>query len=344
MNDLQQTIASINQLDPLAIVTDPSIRDRWIQIYDTIHGSGSGESAYERESYFFNQKLRDDERLRTASTRFSLFNAFIDLAIQGITMEPGTRAQCYLMGRNVKVGKDASGRDIYEGHAYINISGYGEIYMRQRAGQIRHADNPVIVYEGDTFSFGESNGQKVVNYMCNLPRTSNKIVAAYMRITRADGSTDYAVMTESDWLRLAQYSQRNNRKWDNNARRYVNGDPNELYVSQNGSIDPGFLAAKLIKHAFRSYPKLRVGRSSMLESGIEDQQQVDIDSFYGDIPTEAPADSAAYGNAPDYSAGIRIDPTAQPPSAPVVNQPSAPVASPSSPQASSSDMTNDDPF
>ena len=91
--------------------------------------------------------------------------------------------------------------------------------MRARAGQIRYADNPVLVYEEDTFSLGDMNGQKVVNYMCNLPHKSNHIIAAFLRITLPDGSLDYAVMLEEDWMRLQRYSLRNNQRYEPSRHR-----------------------------------------------------------------------------------------------------------------------------
>lgn len=311
MSNIALTVESINAMDPLDIVTNENVRARFIQIWDTLWGAGSGEAAYERESLFFNNKLRDDEYLKNA-TRFSIFTCFIDLAVAGLSLEPGTRALCYLQGRNACIGKNQNGENIYEGRLTLTISGYGELVMRARAGQIRYADNPVLVYEEDTFSFGDMNGQKVVNYMCNLPHKSNHIIAAFLRITRPDGSLDYAVMLEEDWMRLQRYSLRNNQRYDKNTKTYV-GNANPLYTANNGGIDSGFLAAKLIKHAFKTYPKVRIGNGTELESAQDDNKQQEIDDFYGvAAPAEAPAMPAdpnpPFGNQPDTSAGVVIDP------------------------------------
>ena len=333
MSNLQLTVEAINAMQPLDIVTNPTVRDRFIQIYDTLWGAGTGEAAYERESFHFNNKLRDDQKLRDNSTRFSIFSSFIDLAIMGLSCEPGSRAQCYLQGRNTVVGKDQKGNNLYEGRLTVTISGYGELYMRARQGQIRHADNPVLVYEEDTFSFGEQNGQKVVNYMCNLPHKSGRIVAAYLKITRTDGSVDYSVMLPEDWQRLCNYSERNNKRWNNQTRQYE-GKANELYTSNNGQIDTGFLFAKLIKHAFRTYPKVRIGKYTQFESQQEDTTQQEINDFYGiqPSPDTMPND---FGPNPDYSAGVRIDPAATVPAASQA-VPAAPSSSASAPVASGS--------
>ena len=306
MSNIALTVESINNLQPLDIVTNENVRARFIQIWDTLWGAGSGEAAYERESFYFNNKLREDEKLQRA-TRFSIFTCFIDLAIAGLSLEPGTRALCYLQGRNACIGKDAAGKNVYEGRLNLTISGYGELVMRARAGQIRHADNPVLVYEEDTFSFGDMNGQKVVNYMCNFPHKTNHIIAAFLRITRSDGSVDYAVMLEEDWMRLQDYSLKNNQRWDKATCQYV-GKANDLYTANNGGIDSGFLAAKLIKHAFKTYPKVRIGKGTELESAQDDNKQQEVDDFYGVAPAMPVDNNPAFGNAVDISEGVTIDP------------------------------------
>lgn len=285
MSQITLTVEQLNAMDALEIATAPMVRDKFIDIYNTLWGAGTGEAAYERESRFFNRLLSDNADLQKG-THFSLFTAFIDLAVCGLSLEPGARALCYLIGRNQKTSpkldaqgrpmKDSKGYPVYnwEGRVVLTVSAYGELVLRERSGQIRHADNPVLVYEGDEFSFSDKGGRKEVEYVCHLPHTGKRIIACYLRITRADGSVDYSVMTEEDWVRLAQYSARQNRS-----------GANALYgVDQQGivNIDPGFLMAKCIKHAFKTYPKVRVGRGTELQSQQTEEQEIEInDSLYG---------------------------------------------------------------
>ena len=285
MSQITLTVEQLNAMDALEIATAPMVRDKFIDIYNTLWGAGTGEAAYERESRFFNRLLSENADLKKG-THFSLFTAFIDLAVCGLSLEPGARALCYLIGRNQKTSpkldaqgrpmKDSKGYPVYnwEGRVVLTVSAYGELVLRERSGQIRHADNPVLVYEGDEFSFSDKGGRKEVEYVCHLPHTGKRIVACYLRITRADGSVDYSVMTEEDWVRLAQYSARQNRS-----------GANALYgVDQKGivNIDPGFLMAKCIKHAFKTYPKVRVGRGTELQSQQTEEQEIEInDSLYG---------------------------------------------------------------
>lgn len=284
MGNLQMTVEEINQLKPLEVVEHPVVRERFTQIYETLWGNG--EAAYQRESIYFNKALRDNDngKLQKA-TPFSIFTAFIDLAVCGLSLEPGTRALAYLMGRNVNVGTKENKK--WEGRCVLTVSAYGELVMRTRAGQIRHADNPVLVYDNDEFSFKDVDGRKSVSYTCNLPHTGHNITACYLRITRADGSIDYSVMFPEDWCRLAGYSQKQNR-----------GVANELYgMDQNGivHIDPGFLMAKCIKHAFKSYPKVRIGRGTELQSQqVDEQPQLSDEDIYGVDPETG----EVTGNAP----------------------------------------------
>lgn len=305
MSNIQITVEEINKMNPLDIVLSAPVKQRFIQIYDTLWGEGTGEPAYERESIFFNRILADNEKLMKGVTRFSIFTTFIDLAVCGLSVEPGVRALAYLQGRNAKICKGADGKDIYEGRLTLTISGYGELVLRSRCGQIKYADNPVLVYEEDSFSFSDTNGAKSVSYTCNLPHKSNHIIACFIRITRTDGSIDYSVMHEEDWGRLARYSAKQNKRWDNERRQYIMS-PNELYTINNGGIDAGFLMAKCIKHAFKTYPKVRIGKGTELQT--EQEEPADND-FYGVSENSGiqpePA-SEPFGPRPDISAGVTV--------------------------------------
>ena len=184
--------------------------------------------------------------------------------------------------------------------------------LRAKAGQILHADNPVVVYEGDEFAFGEKEGRKYVNYCCRIPRSSNRIIACFLKITRPDGTVDYSVMTEADWKRLSDFSGKANRYWDNTEKRYVE-NPNQLYTSGDGQIDTGFLKAKCIKHAFKTYPKIAIGKGTQLESDVVTDPQPDFDPYGGmasGTPQPRPEEEKTFAPAPDMSAGVTIDPAA----------------------------------
>lgn len=317
-NNINLTVDQLNSMKATDIVRDEHVRDKFIQIYDTMWAGTvgtTGSAAYERESRAFNRLLSEKEDLRTRCSHFSIFTSFLDIAISGLSVEPGARAQSYLMSRSVNVGRDEKGQNIYQTQCVLTISGYGELVLRTRCGQIRHADNPVIVYAEDSFEYGERNNQKFVNYVCHLPHTSGQIVAAFMKITRNDGTYDYAVLLPEDWNRLAGYSARQNRHWDRATSQWVNGAPNALYGGRDGQIDTGFLTAKLIKHAFKTYPKARIGRGTQLESQREEEQQLPEDIYSLGDGTVVDKTSGEVVQGPDHfgpdadtSAGVVVNP------------------------------------
>lgn len=300
MSQINLTVEQLNQMGALDIVKSDIVRDKFIDIYNTLWGAGTGEAAYERESIYFNKLLSDNPSLQKG-TKFSIFTAFIDLAVCGLSLEQGSRALCYLIGRNVNVGTRENA--VWEGRVVLTISAYGELVLRERAGQIRHADNPVLVYSNDEFAFSDKGGRKEVEYTCHLPHKGQSIIACYLRITRADGSIDYSVMTEEDWARLMQYSAAQDRKTHK---------ANALYTANDGNIDSGFLMAKCIKHAFKTYPKVRIGRGTELESQQAEEKEIEInDALYGvDTETGEVREPEAFGPAPvDKSAGVTVTPS-----------------------------------
>ena len=313
MSDAMSLAQELQAMKAVDVIRNKRVREQFINVYNSIWKEG-GENAYEREAIYFNQQLRDKSGLRDCSGT-SIFYSFIDLAVKGLTLAPGSQALCYLIPRNVKIGVDQSGKDVWEKCCNLVVSGYGELVLRVRAGQIRHADNPVIVYEGDKFEFGEVDGRKIVNYMSAFPRTSNRIIACFLKITRADGTVDYSVMTKNDWLRLKGYSDKQNTFYDSKTRQYVTKS-NELYEKNGGQIDTGFLMAKCVKHAFKTYPKLQIGRGTALESDMVDNPGTsgDFDPYAGvdNAQTQQPQlQPESFAPEPDMSGGVTIDPAAQ---------------------------------
>lgn len=306
MSETINQARQLQQLKSTEVVRNDYVRQQFIDVYNMIWKEG-GEAAYERESINFNRQLRDNEKLRKC-TGLSVFFAFIDLAVQRLTLETGSQALCYLLPRSYKVGIDGNGNDMYELRCNLTISGYGELVLRARAGQILHADNPVIVYEGDEFSYGEADGRKFVNYRCCFPRKSERVVACFIKITRVDGTADYSVMLENDWRRLSEYSEKNNSYYDKKTQQRV-GRANALYSSNNGQIDVGFLIAKCIKHAFKTYPRVEIGRGTQLESSVIDGIGANIDP-YGGIKNEEDEQNVQGENQQDDSFAKPIDTSA----------------------------------
>lgn len=314
MSNLTLSIERLNGMKPFDIVKDEAVKQRFIIIYQNLWADGNesiAQAVYEREQLSFNRLLTDKPELQKC-TKFSIFSAFIDLAVSGLSLQQGACPQIYLLSRNTKTGEriDQQGKKVgvYESRLTLTVSGYGELVMRERAGQIRHADNPVVVYGNDEFSFTDKGDRKSVEYTCHLPHTGQPVVACFMRITRCDGSVDYAVMLQEDWERLAGYSAKQNSHWDAGLGRRVAGQANELYSSNSGMIDKGFLVAKCIKHAFKTYPKVHTGKATVFEADMDDDDKAP--DYYGVDGATASEPSKPFGEpANDVSEGVTVDPS-----------------------------------
>ncbi|NDV81296.1 recombinase RecT [Bacteroides sp. 51] len=261
-NAIQITSQDLNALKHTDLVDYGKTEQKFITIYNAVWGSEQGSAIYNREKFHFNKLLTETPALQECS-KLSLLGCFLDIAVNGLSLDQSGRPQCYIIPRSVKV-KGPTG-DYWEKRAGLQVSAYGEVYMRMRAGQVRHVDNPVIVYECDSFeAYVDENERKRIKYVAKVPRTSNKPVAAFIKITRNDGTIDYQWMLESDWIRLAAFSEKSNR-----------GSANALYSSFNGNIDPGFLENKMMKHAFDAYPKVRTGNYTVMATEEEAPPVID---------------------------------------------------------------------
>lgn len=273
MNAIQIKAEEFSNIPATKIVEYGKVEQKFIQMYNAIWGSQLGEQIYHKEVFNFQKILRENPSVAECS-KMSLYGCFLDIAVNGLSLDNTSHPHCYLLPRNVKTGhKDGNNRDIYEKRANVSVTGYGELTMRMRCGQIRYADNPVVIYEGDIFSIGLENGVKKITYSAAIPRKSTKVIGAFIRIVRMDGSEDYQWLLEGDIQRLADYSAKNNSYWKDGHK--VEGKANGLYSSNDGGIDPGFLENKMIKHAFDAYPKVRTGQYTVMETIEEEPTAID---------------------------------------------------------------------
>jgi hypothetical protein len=243
----------LNQLDPIRLVDDEAVRENFIRTFAKIHGKSETDAAmvYEREAMYYKKAVSADEKLKQC-TRLSLYSVFLEIAINGLSIQPGSKSEAYLEARGTKAGGTRE-NPVYVQTAFLRITAYGELNLRIMAGQIVRMMNPVVLYEGDFFQpTTNDNGVLIVKYTPAIPRKSKKIIGAYVRILLPDGSSDFKWLLEDDYDRLKKYA----------TTKTQNGSyTNPLYSSENGGIDPGFLEAKTIKHAMRAYTKLRIGEN-----------------------------------------------------------------------------------
>ena len=291
-----------NILDKLQSVPHEQIpdlaHDKFVEVYSQKFGASDAEAFFEEQKNLFISEMANGsyKDFLKEATGTSIYFAFLFLAINGLSIEKGSTTTCYLECKRVKIGeqqgKDGKNYPVYQPNACITVTGYGEIILRQRAGQITSVDSPKVVYDCDTLRFGERDGKSFLEYEKAIPRpTGSKIIACFIKIVKTDKTYDYFVLDQDEILRLKHYSGNANKYWDKDARCYVER-PNALYgTAEDGSdIDTGFLKSKTVKHAFKGYPKLKIGAGGSLEAD-KDIEQVDN--------SPAPTPSKSDENNPD---------------------------------------------
>lgn len=315
MSNATITLAYLKGLDSLTFMEDTGVRDNFIKQNMAIRGASevAAESFHARESAFMRKRIiesataaQGDERkdLR-ACTVFSLYGAFMDIAINGLSLSPSDKLT-YLQQRGAKVGINAeTGQEIWEQRASLTISPYGELAIRMESGQILYADDPIIVYEGEKFKiFINDQGNKVVNWEANIPRKTGKIIGSFIKLTRPNMSFDYGYLLEQDIDRLKKYSLKQNKT-----------SANDLYGKDQAGIDSGFLKAKTIKHAFKTFPPVKIkGTNSELEGAVieENENEVpEMNQYQETKPAAIPSQTVSIPTEPvkDFTPPTAPEPT-----------------------------------
>ncbi len=262
-------LAELNKLSPIQIANDPNVKKKWVAIYN---GKENAELAYEREKFHFLRLINENQSLKEC-TGLSLKGCILDVAVTGLSFKGGSQPHIYMIPRSFNVGTKESKK--YEKRAILVVSPYGELLLRMNAKQIKYVDDPIIVYKDDYFDCGSDQNGKWVKYKAAETSDSNEIKAAFIRIIRPDNTVDYFWMNQRDIKRLAEYSEKQNF-----------GKANALYTSNNGQIDTGFLKAKVIKHALKTYTDVKVndlplGEHTILETKDDERGALNTDEPEG---------------------------------------------------------------
>lgn len=237
---------------PQKIVNSPMVAERFIKLYETIHGKKDGIVFYESNKFHFLKILAESTELQKCTNQ-SIYGVWLDSSVNGLSFDP-TYKHLYVVPFNHKVSKKGE-TDKWEKRATLMIGGPGELVLRQKAGQIKYADNPQLVYRDESFKVITKGGKTEVEHEIVFPRKSDEVIGCYMAITRIDGSIDYKVMSMPEVLKLKQWGRdnANSKAWSNLGL-------------------PGMIVAKTIKHAFKTYPKVRTGYFSKMQSDVVDAE------------------------------------------------------------------------
>jgi phage RecT family recombinase len=256
----------LTSLSPLKIADDPKVAEKFMTLYSAIHGANNAKAFYEAEKFNFANVIQDSPDLQ-ACDKMSLYGCFLDVSVNGLSFDT-TKKLVYMVAYNQNIGTKEKPQWVKK--AKLHISPYGELLIRQRVGQVKHVDNPKLVFKGDVFrEITDEHGTKV-HHEANHENRNNEIIACFVRIIRPDGSIDFKVLYRDEFENLRKQSK----------------TPDGGSYKNNYA---GMFMAKTIKHAFKTYSKVKVGQFSALETAIEEVDEIDynLDADSGPVNHEA---------------------------------------------------------
>lgn len=252
---------SVKAMTHSELLKNHEFRHLYVTLYNTAHGNSldlDGDAHFVRETGYLKQILMDSAYIRGAAT-LSIMTMMLDLAYHGLSLQPGSNALAYVLPRKASV-KNADGTKTEELRVTLGLSPYGEIALRIRSGIIRHVDNPVLVYKGDFFE--KENG--VPRHAARFQ--SEEIERVFVKITRYDGSFDYKDLSYEDMMRFkAKSDSKTGTPWTGGF---------------NGGPLPGMWRAKVLKHAFSTYPRLKLGQNT------EAPEEFTADAAYANVMSQ----------------------------------------------------------
>ena len=273
MAENAKNLTWLDGIDPVRMVDDEKVKNQFIDTYSKIHKVSieDAEVVYNKESIYYKQALSGSDKLKSC-TKISLYSTWLEIAIIGTSIQPGSKSLAYLESRSTQ-RPDKS----WISTCRLVLSAYGELEARIKSGQILVMLNPIVVYDGDHFQPRTNDrGEVYVDYAALIPRKKDaKIIGSWVRMIVPGNVSDFKWLTVDDIERLKKCSVPKTGDVRN---------PNALYSSVNGGIDPGFLEAKTIKHAMRSKGKLKVSATVALEGDDDEEETTNTPSFAAPAP------------------------------------------------------------
>ena len=120
------------------------MKPQFIKVLTKIHGKSEdeAESIYNAEIMFFKKALKGEPKLQKCKI-ISLQNAFLEIAITGLSIQSGSKSEAYLESRGTNIGTRDNA--VWENNAALRVTAYGELNMRIRSGQIVRMNNPQVI-------------------------------------------------------------------------------------------------------------------------------------------------------------------------------------------------------
>lgn len=154
------------------------VKHNWVATYEGTTGKPDGAMRFEAEVVNYMLLLQNNKRLAETS-RFSQYNAFMELCLSGLSLRDGLA--CILP---------------YKGAAAFQVMAAGRLEQIMEIPNVIFVQEPQLVYEEDEFVFSKGDTVKIETHIPARSRTNNTITHVYLHITFSHGKECY--MMERD--------------------------------------------------------------------------------------------------------------------------------------------------
>lgn len=294
-NQIQLSRDYITKLSPLNIAEDKAIGEHFVNKFMAVYRTDKNQAVayYEREKDNFMRRINESEDLANC-TPLSLFVAFMQVGGWKLSFEGGSQADVYIIPGNRKVVvEDATGKKVEQWikEAVAQPSPYGEKKIRIETGQIKHVGNPTVVYDGDTYQeYLGDNGRTMVKWTKGQRTDDSRIVGGFVLLEYPDGSKEFKTFDMQDVATWEAASTKKNKGKTNLLYGYEwqgSGQSAKIVKTEGGQIDRKFFEGKILKHAFKLFPRV-IANSSLPENFVPSgeeaiRQGFDTSEFTEDV-------------------------------------------------------------
>lgn len=166
-----------------ALIDLPQLEEAWIKTYESTTGELDGKQRFNAEKILFLKAISGNKALMDAD-KFSIYTAFTELAISGLSLRDGQSAI-------VPFGKEASFMPMWK----------GRLKQIMEMPNVVHCHEPQVVYNCDKFvySLGERTSIKVHE---RGERTNESFITHVYFVIEFKWGLDVYVMERPDVLRI----------------------------------------------------------------------------------------------------------------------------------------------
>ena len=246
-----------------------AFRENFINNFQKTTGLGSGAMVFEREKILFMKALAENRKIEQCD-RFSIYAAFIELAVSGLTLNEGIS---YIIP--------------YKDRAAFQIGWRGRLEQISQMPEINFVPPPEVVLTNELNNFDYELGEnpRVVRHKPAKDRTitkDNRIEFVYLILDTKFGKRTF-VMSRQEVLQIRDTYSIGYKYYMSKGGKYDDGKPIEIpfWISNEAEA----FKKTIVKRAYKYLPKTprqkildeKIATAPDVEDGIIEASQQAID-------------------------------------------------------------------